>query len=198
MSDSRSTERGRKRSEKTRGAILAAAYELTLVRGFDDVTIEGIAARAGAGKQTIYRWWESKADVVFEALAQKADLNVSIADHGSFAADLGAFLRDSAILLTHAGVVPTLRALMSEAQRDARFRRKFQEAFLQRRRLALEAVIRRATDRGDAPTKVPTDLCVDLIFGLIWYRVLASEPRLTESDIAAMQHLLAASEAGAR
>src|SRR5918992_2297867 len=57
----------RRRNEKARTAILRAARELLDRRGFRQLTIEGIAARAGVGKQTIYRWWPSKAAVVLEA-----------------------------------------------------------------------------------------------------------------------------------
>ena len=59
---------GRPRSEAARQAILTAAQEELLARGVGELTIEGIAARAGVGKQTIYRWWPSKADVVLEAM----------------------------------------------------------------------------------------------------------------------------------
>src|SRR5579862_8854730 len=83
---------GRKRSEQSRLAILTAAYDLVGEIGYARLTVEGIAARAGTGKQTIYRWWPSKADVVLDALATKADLNIPIPDEGSYAADLRAFL----------------------------------------------------------------------------------------------------------
>src|SRR5687768_18186494 len=59
--------RGRRRSERSHHAILAATRELLLERGYAAVTIEGIAARAGVGKQTIYRWWPSKAALVLES-----------------------------------------------------------------------------------------------------------------------------------
>ena len=59
--------RGRRRSERSHEAILAATQRLLLERGYRELTIEGIAARAGVGKQTIYRWWPSKAALVLEA-----------------------------------------------------------------------------------------------------------------------------------
>ncbi|TDP97363.1 TetR/AcrR family transcriptional regulator [Labedaea rhizosphaerae] len=182
--------RGRKRSEQTRLAILTAAYELTTEVGYQDLTIEGIAARAGSGKQTVYRWWSTKADVLLEALALKADLSVTTADQGSFADDVGAFLRDSAVLLARPGVVAVLRSLMSEAQRDQDFRDRFQREFLHKRRGAIDVLVTRAARRGDKPAFLSADLCADLIFGLIWYRVLATEPKLTDQDIAALQRLL--------
>ncbi|MGC7098554.1 TetR/AcrR family transcriptional regulator [Amycolatopsis lurida] len=49
-------------------AILSAAMELVTESGYAKTSIEGIAARAGVGKQTIYRWWPSKAAVIFDAL----------------------------------------------------------------------------------------------------------------------------------
>lgn len=182
--------RGRKRSEQTRLAILAAAYELTTEVGFPDVTIEGIAARAGAGKQTVYRWWPTKADVLLEALALKADLKVSTADQGSFDAELDAFLRDSAALMAYPGVAPVLRSLMAEAQRDAEFRRRFQDGFLNRRRAALEIVVERAAVRGDKPVDLTAAFAADLVFGLIWYRILATERLLDHNDITAIRRLL--------
>ena len=184
------TARGRKRSEESRLAILTAAYELTSEVGYQDLTIEGIAARAGSGKQTVYRWWSTKADVLLEALAVKADLSVTTADQGSFTADLGAFLRDSAVLMASPSVIAVLRSLMSEAQRDQEFRARFQQDFLHKRRAAIDVLVTRAARRGDKPAHLSADLCADLVFGFIWYRVLATEPTLTEQDIAALQRVL--------
>ena len=56
-----------RRNEASRRAILAAAFELVQEVGYAKLSIEGIAARAGVGKQTIYRWWPSKGAVLFDA-----------------------------------------------------------------------------------------------------------------------------------
>lgn len=165
---------GRKRSEQSRLAILTAAYELAGEVGYARLTIEGIAARAGTGKQTIYRWWPSKADVVLDALATKADLHIPIPDEGSFAADLRAFLLASFALGSQSTLLGILRALMAQAQIDPEFWQRFREAFLQRRRDALGVITSRAQARGDLPPGLSPGTVADVVFGVIWYRILAT------------------------
>ena len=63
----------RRRSEKSRRAIVTATRELLLERGFDGLTIEAVAARAGVGKQTIYRWWPSRPALVADVMLEDAD-----------------------------------------------------------------------------------------------------------------------------
>jgi AcrR family transcriptional regulator len=190
MPDTTTPPRGRRRSEQTRLAILTAAYELTVEVGYAELTIEGIAARAGSGKQTVYRWWPTKADTLLEALALKADLEVSTADQGSFRKELRAFMKDSARLMAFPGVVSVLRSLMGEAQRDPDFRRRFQDGFLAKRRAVVETLVERASARGDKPAYLTTALAADVIFGLIWYRVLATDNLLTDCDITGIERLL--------
>lgn len=165
---------GRKRSEQSRLAILTAAYELVAEIGYARLTIEGIAARAGTGKQTIYRWWPSKADVVLDALATKADLHIPIPDEGSYAADLRAFLLASFALGNQSSLIDILRALMAQAQIDPEFWQRFRDGFLQRRRDALGVITGRAQARGDLPPGVSPGTIADIVFGVIWYRVLAT------------------------
>ncbi|CAA0118558.1 Uncharacterised protein [Mycolicibacterium vanbaalenii] len=63
----------RRRSEKSRMAIVGATRELLLERGFDKLSIEAVAARAGVGKQTIYRWWPSRHALVADVILGDAD-----------------------------------------------------------------------------------------------------------------------------
>jgi AcrR family transcriptional regulator len=147
---------------------------LTAEIGFAELTIEGIAGRAGVGKQTIYRWWPSKADVLLEAIAAKAELHVPVIDNGSYRADLRAFLEASYALGRVPGVTDVLRSLMAEAQLDREFGERFRVSFLERRREALGAITSRARDRGDLPGHVEPSLVADIVFGIVWYRVLAT------------------------
>jgi AcrR family transcriptional regulator len=172
---------GRKRSERSRQAILTAAFELVAESGYTSVTIEGIAARSGTGKQTIYRWWPSRADVLLEALAGQADLHVRIPDEGSYRADLRAFLTASFALGRKWQVTDVLRGLMAQAQIDPEFGQRFRDSFLLRRRDALGVITSRAQRRGDFPPGLSPGTVADIVFGVIWYRTLATQATLDDS-----------------
>ncbi|CAL9428168.1 TetR/AcrR family transcriptional regulator [Streptomyces sp. enrichment culture] len=114
-----------RRSEKSRRAIYAAALALVGEVGYPKTTVEGIAARAGVGKQTIYRWWSSKADVLLEAFldlgeqaAQAAGADpeqpYGIPDTGDIAADLKAVLRATVDELLDPRFEAPSRALAAE------------------------------------------------------------------------------------
>lgn len=60
--------RGRPRSQASRAAILRAAAELMASGPYSRLTMEGIAQRAAVSKQTVYRWWPTKIDVLVESI----------------------------------------------------------------------------------------------------------------------------------
>lgn len=175
---------GRPRSQTSRQAILKASLELVAETGYAALTIEGIATRAGVGKQTIYRWWPTKADVLLEAGATKADTHVPVTDHGSYRADLQAFLKASYQIASHPQMATLLRALMAEAQINPDFGERFRAAFLERRREAMMVITDRARQRGDLPDQPAPGTAADIVFGTIWYRVLATHQPL-DSDLVA-------------
>src|SRR5690606_25306680 len=75
----------RRRSERSRRAILDAARTLVAETGYPKLTIEAVAARAGVGKQTIYRWWPSKGALLLDAvlaLSQTAEGDITLPDTG--------------------------------------------------------------------------------------------------------------------
>ncbi|MEV6349908.1 TetR/AcrR family transcriptional regulator [Actinoplanes sp. NPDC051851] len=165
---------GRPRSQDSRDAILLAATEIVAEQGYAAASIEKIAQRAGVGKQTIYRGWPSKGDILLEALTRKADLYIPIPDEGNWPADIRRLLDDSFALVRRAPQIPDLlRALMVEAQLDPVFGDRFRTNFLQHRRAAVTTLADRAAQRGDLPASVNADVAADVIYGVIWYRLLA-------------------------
>ena len=120
--------RGAHRSETARVAILEATARLFAERGYEHLSIEGIAAAAKVGKQTIYRWWPTKSDLVADCLLQGLLIptRLSIPDSGDLAADLEEWLlRVFAVIETPSGrgvLVSLIAAATSNDQIGARLR----------------------------------------------------------------------------
>jgi AcrR family transcriptional regulator len=181
---------GRKRSVAARAAILDAALSLLHERAYAEVSCDSIATEAGVGKQTIYRWWNHKADVVLDALSEHARA-VTAPETGSLEGDVRAFFEVTFRLVRGPrGTGPVLKGLMAEAQLDAAFAPRF-AAFIETRRSALHAVLARhpVEDERELPT------LVDMLFGAFWYRLLLGHAPLT-SSVAATLAKLAARGAG--
>ncbi|OBG26639.1 TetR/AcrR family transcriptional regulator [Mycobacterium sp. 852002-51057_SCH5723018] len=102
----------RRRSEKSRTAIVTATRELLLERGFDGLTIEAVAARAGVGKQTIYRWWPSRPALVADVMLEDADKILASVEHtDDLSADLVAWVHKLVASLTTRRGLAMLRIL---------------------------------------------------------------------------------------
>lgn len=169
---------GRPRSEAVRRAILGAAIDELHERGYAALTIEGIAARAGAGKQTIYRWWPSKADVVLDAMLDLAETRIAIPDEGALDADLAKFLTAT---FRQRDQRPILVGLMAQALLDPAFATAFRDRFLFGRRDALRAILRRAVRRGEIDATIDLELVIDVVYGFLWYRLLLDHAPLSEA-----------------
>lgn len=174
----------------SRQAILQATLDLIREVGYRNTTIEAIAARAGAGKQTVYRWWSGKADLVLDAVTVDAAREIPVPDTGELRADLTAFLQATFAAARRPGVQPQLRALMAEAQLDPEFGAAFDERFLRSRREALTSLLRRHAGE----LRVPVTTAVHTIFGLLWYRVLTGQGRLDATMTRELLTLLVADQ----
>ncbi|MFJ3791907.1 TetR/AcrR family transcriptional regulator [Kitasatospora sp. NPDC090091] len=164
-----------RRNEQSRAAILTAAAELVAEVGFGKLTIEKIAARAGVGKQTIYRWWPSKGAVVFDAFLaanQDAGGGYDLPDTGDLAADLRAVLRATADELADPGFDRTGRALTAEVLNDPDLLREYRERLLDPLLEVTRARLRAARTTGPIPPEADLDLAVELLYGPMYYRWL--------------------------
>jgi AcrR family transcriptional regulator len=113
---------GRRRSEQSHRAILESALFILVEQGYRALTIEGVAKRAGVSKQTIYRWWSSKAAIVLEALTIDAQERLPVPNTGTVRGDLKVLLSGAFRELAQR-TGPIVRGLMAEAQLDPEFAR---------------------------------------------------------------------------
>ncbi|MES9553236.1 MULTISPECIES: TetR family transcriptional regulator [unclassified Streptomyces] len=111
--------RGRPRSESARVAVLHAVDDLLVEVGYAALTMKGIAERAGVGRQTVYRWWSNKAEVLYEASAIDARHELSVPGSDDPREDVKAYLDALVTFLSRSHAGAAYRALMGEAQHDA-------------------------------------------------------------------------------
>ena len=109
---------GRPRSDEAREAVLQAVDDLLLEVGYAAMTMKGIAERAGVSRQTVYRWWSTKAEILFEASAADAEQELAIPPAGAPLADLTAYIEALVKFLAHSPAGLAYRALIGEAQHD--------------------------------------------------------------------------------
>ena len=170
---------GRRRNDAAREAILDAAFRLLSAPGTDGLTIEAIAAEAGVGRQTIYRWWPSKGAVLADALIRHARVVVPERDTGTFAGDLAAFLTDSFAGLAEQGYAARLRQIVAAAQQDEHVAGLLAD-FTAVRRAALRALLERGRDAGELAPDADLDMLVDMAYGVLYYRLLVGHAPLDE------------------
>ena len=164
-----------RRSSAARQSILKAARDLVLRVGYAQLTIESIAARAGVGKQTIYRWWPSKGAVVFEAfLATDGDAGGSteLPDTGNIERDLKLVLRATIDELLDPSFDAAFRGMTAEIQSDTELATQLVQVLLGPQ---MQATVRRfeSAQRAKQIRKaVDLDVAAELLFGPVFHRWL--------------------------
>jgi AcrR family transcriptional regulator len=171
--------RGRPRSESAREAILRAAIELLQSKGFAALSVDAIAARAGVGKATIYRWWPNKAAVVMDAFLADTAPGMPFPDTGATREDLRRQMRSVIRLFNTPSVGGPFVALIGESQHDPALAAALRERFIASRRAAAKEVLTRGIERGELRPDLDTDIAIDALYGALYYRLLVSGARLT-------------------
>jgi AcrR family transcriptional regulator len=177
-----------RRNEQARIAVLHAADDLLAERGFTGVTIEGIAARAGVAKQTIYRWWPSKVEVLLDTLIEDSQESLALPETGSAIEDARQYLRRLAAFITGDPAGQVLLALIGEAQHDRAMAAAFHARYLDPRRRLEQAMLARGVASGELPPDLDIDQALDALAGPVFYRALVTggpiSPAFTDGLVA--------------
>ena len=162
------TRSGRPRRTETTSAILDAALELWMERGYHSVSIDAVAARAGVSKPTIYRRWPNRQQLLV-AVSQRFVPPGEVADLGSFRDEVAAFLRERADLYGNAGIRRILASAVAASSEDEDFHRAIQP-FLDRFPAGMRTIIQRGIARGDVRADVDIELLTAMINGSFYFR----------------------------
>ncbi|HMO10701.1 MAG TPA: TetR/AcrR family transcriptional regulator [Actinotalea sp.] len=177
---------GRPRSEDTRIAILTAAARQVAANGYDHMTVEGVAAEAGVGKQTIYRWWGAKSALVADCLVEGLLLTELFVpeDSGDLHADVITWLENITRFLHHPGNTGLMHSLIVAAGDNPDVVVGISE------RLGLWEMLGRrfgtAVAAGQLAAGIPLDVLGDALLGALVLREL----RGAEEDPDFTRHLV--------
>jgi AcrR family transcriptional regulator len=172
--------RGRPRSKLAEQSILEATTQLLEEKGFKALTIEDVAVRAGVGKATIYRWWQSKGTLAFDAFSVQFLARQPLPDTGSLRGDFLAALRGWIRSVKGTPTGQTLVELIAEVQRDPALAAVWRDRFIGPVRDHHRVMIERAIARGEIPVSTNTEVALDLLFGPAYHRMLQTHLPLTD------------------
>ncbi|MFF7654694.1 TetR/AcrR family transcriptional regulator [Streptomyces sp. NPDC007983] len=189
MSSRRVPETARSR-RRTHSAILDATLELVHEVGYPKLTIEGVAARAGVGKQTIYRWWPSKAAILRDAVVclteDIARTGIAIPDTGDLEADLKAVLRSTVDIMIHPGYDAPARALAAVGIADPELGEELAVHLVEPTlHLCLER-LGSAQRIGQIAPDIDTRIAVEMLAGPLARRWLLRDAPLTHEYVDAL------------
>ena len=161
---------GARRGDAT-ATILRAALELGEELGFDALTIEGIAARTGVAKTTIYRRWPNVAAIVMDAflteVTKAAPIQRRASARESFSASMKLLVR-----AYHGQQGRIMRSLLGRAQVDSRLLEAMRMRWVEPRREIAREIVREAIARGELRPGLDPDIVLDLLYGPIYHRLL--------------------------
>ncbi|MFY9784093.1 MAG: TetR/AcrR family transcriptional regulator [Acidimicrobiales bacterium] len=177
--------RGRHLDSSRDAALRAAALKLLGEIGYDRLTVDKIAALAGAGKATIYRRWSGKAELVVDALTcQKSMLTVP--NTGTLRGDLSELARRA----TNADRqldTPVMIGLVSALPHDRELRDVFRERLVEPHAATLTEIFQRAERRGEIPPVRDLDTVISILPALVLHRLLTTG---TGPDLAFIEHVI--------
>lgn len=184
--------RGRPRSESARVAILSATRDLLRETGYENLTIVAVAARAGTGKQTVYRWWQTKSDLVTECvLSGMTELALVKAEaSGDAVTDIADWLSRSYAWLADPNHAPLVQALTAASASDPAAAKQLSERFATPLREALDAVLSAGIETGTVRADVDAASVSDLLLGALIFDTLSRDAGAQERVPAVVSVLL--------
>ena len=179
---------GRPRSPEADRAIVDAALELVADGGVGAFCVEGVAARAGVSKTTIYRRFPSKEALLAEALGTLNDDLPPTPDTGGVRGDLVLMLRSWSETYEGSHKARMMPRMMSAARTHPELYRTYYEQVVEPRRERFRQALRRGIERGEVRDEVDLELAVSSIIGPMMLMLMShvggvGQPRATPEQI---------------
>jgi AcrR family transcriptional regulator len=182
----------RPRSEKARQSVLDAMRAALSAGAYDTVTIEGLAAEAEVSKQTIYRWWPSKAAILGEALLEGSvpAADVVVPYTTDLAGDLRAWFSAMSTSLSDGEGVAIARALIVVTATDPSLGASLNERLAAPIREWVEGRLALAVSAGQVRADADAGVIADQFVAMASYAALLGRPLSGERVEATVDVLL--------
>ncbi len=167
------------RAARVRAAVLQAAAELLVEVGYELLSVEEVANRAGVHKTTVYRRWPGKADLIADATRLRAHQEVPIPDTGTLEGDLQALAHDVVANIGSRSGGAMTRAIVSAAAGSEDLTEAM-HGFWSERLALTESVVERAIERGELPSSADANLIIEALIGPLWVRLLLTGEPIDE------------------
>ena len=171
---------GRPTEERATRAALDAVLDLIVERGINGVTTNAVAERARTSKATMYRRWPTKDALIGDAIGMLVNREIAVPDTGSLEDDLRELLTEAVELYSTERAAALTPELLAGMAREPKLAEAVRQGFLAERRRALDAVLHRAREREELRADVDHELCLDLLGGVVFYRLLVTGGPLDE------------------
>ncbi|WP_043633672.1 TetR/AcrR family transcriptional regulator [Nonomuraea candida] len=178
MTDKRS-QRAADRTE----AIMRTTLELGQEIGYAKLSIEAVAARAGAGKHTIYRRWPSKGALLLDSLLSLNEAGLDYPDTGDIVTDLRVQIHAAVDLLARPPFGPLFQALIGEAQHEPQVAAALNERFIAPQADKTVARLRAARDQGQLSPQFDLELAMAILSGPLYFQLLITQEPLTHEYV---------------
>lgn len=178
--------RGRRPADEVRAEILAAAGELLVDEGMAAFTIDKVAARSGASKMTIYKWWPSKGALALDGYFQRVEPQLQFPDSGDVEADLRAQLHAFLAVIGDSPAGSVIAELIGQAQSDPDLKAAFLQRYSAPRRALAVSTMETAKERGQLRADVDPETVVDQLWGACYHRLLIPDQPLSAAFVDAL------------
>ena len=174
------------RTARVRAVVLESTVAELIEHGYAGLTVEGVAARAGVNRTTLYRRWGGRDALIVDAVEAFAAAEAKVPDSGDIEEDLRLWARSILATLTGPVSGALVRAVFGGAGDSPQVHQLRHRFWLIRSALVMP-MVHRAIERGQLPAGTAADEVIRHVGAPLYYRLLVlGEPLTPEAaDLAA-------------
>jgi len=173
---------GRPRSEKARKAVIRSTLALLKRTGFHELSVEAVAAHAGVGKATVYRWWANKGELVIDAFVSAVEKELRFPSAGPVLQSIHVQMRRWAVIF-RSPLGQIVAAVIGAGQSEPEILEAFRSHWVEPRRVEARRLLGQAITIGEIRADLDPDTVLDLLYGPLYIRLLLKHAALNEEFV---------------